>query len=169
LLAATGETFGIRIELMQNAWSQFLDAPAFGSALVELKSGFYPHNVIIESFMATGLPGGMAFTVLVVATSLAALRISWSNSPIAWVGLIYLQYLSGAQVSGALSTSDTMWCYMCAVIVLYSWRYSAGRSRASETSAAEHAEETTAAASADLKADGDGSSVSLDSMAKVSS
>jgi O-antigen ligase len=109
-----------RLVMMGDAWSQFLDNPVLGSAMLELNSGSYPHNIIIESFMATGLYGGVVFAALMVTTFFVAFKILLINYKIGWIPLIYLQYLLGAQISGFIPESETMWCYMCAVIVLYS-------------------------------------------------
>ncbi|MFC1531368.1 O-antigen ligase family protein [Gemmatimonadota bacterium] len=119
---ATGPYFADlpRLQLISDAWKQFLGQPLLGSSLDELGSAWYPHNLIVESFMATGILGGGAFVVLVVGGLIAALRISIVIPQQAWVALLYVQYFLGAQFSGALYTSYTMWALLALVVTLHS-------------------------------------------------
>jgi O-antigen ligase len=48
----------------QGAISQFLSSPFIGSFLEERTLKQYPHNIIIESFMALGIFGGLLFVVI---------------------------------------------------------------------------------------------------------
>ena len=91
-----------RLQLIGAAWSQFLDSPILGSGVEVSGELDYPHNVVIESFMATGVLGGTAFTLLV----LYAVRTSWrqlrSVSQQGWIAILCIQYIVGAQFSGSL-------------------------------------------------------------------
>ena len=107
-----------RATYARDAWQQFIDHPVLGSSLDERVSGYYPHNVIIESFMATGILGGMAFVMLVVLSLVATALTIHRGHAGSWVGLLYLQYLVGAQFSGALYLSNTMWAFMAAVVTM---------------------------------------------------
>lgn len=42
------------------AWAQFLESPVWGDAIVERALSFYPHNMILEILMSTGLLGVLA-------------------------------------------------------------------------------------------------------------
>lgn len=114
-----------RMDALSGAWSQFLSAPFFGDALEERSTQFYPHNVIVESFMATGLLGGMAFLFVLVR----AVMVSWSSlrngSLPQWVGLLTVQYIVGAQFSGAIYQSTAMWALvmLVSVSVVYGNKY----------------------------------------------
>ena len=111
----SGEREEARSIMWVDAWEQFLDHPLLGSSLDEKHSMFYPHNVIIESFMATGLFGGIAFTSLVVLSLMKARMISMIDPDKTWVALLYIQFLVGAMFSGALYTNMFMWYLMGAV------------------------------------------------------
>jgi len=118
--AEIDESTGGRMRSFTDAWNQFLDNPLLGSALEELNSHFYPHNVVIESFMATGIIGGIAFCLLIVMSTMAAFQLIHTNSiSYSWIALLYIQYLIAALLSGSLWGSGTMWCLMAAVITLY--------------------------------------------------
>lgn len=106
-----------------NAYNQFLESPIVGNALEEQTTLFYPHNVIIESLMATGILGGVPFILLLARITLrcwSLLRAGDSNS---WACLIFLQYLVGAQFSGSLYTSYTMWASLSMVSLLFQQRW----------------------------------------------
>jgi len=98
-----------RIELYNSAWSLFLDHPLLGAGLEDPTFGGYPHNVFIEAFMATGIFGGVAFAVGVLAAVYAAFQIMREAPLYAWIALIALQQLISAQLSGTLVQTTTMW------------------------------------------------------------
>lgn len=107
-------SFSGRVELARDAFDQFLANPFLGSALVELESGYYPHNIVLESFMATGLFGGLAF----VAFCVVCLRIALRNlkSDEAWIGLFFIQYFVGNLFSGSLFIGWNFWITMACVL-----------------------------------------------------
>lgn len=105
-----------RIGLVAAAWSQFLDHPIIGSAIVEKTSGNYPHNLVVESFMATGILGGLAFTMLLLAGVRAALRLILNTRVHAWLGLLFVQLAVWTNLSGSLYTHFTFWYLLAAVI-----------------------------------------------------
>lgn len=106
----------------RGAAQQFLEHPVFGDALEEKQTMYYPHNVILESYMATGLVGGVSFTVLIAYGILAAFKIAKAKAQHGWIALIFIQYLVGAQFSGALYTSTTMWTFLATTIVAFNVR-----------------------------------------------
>lgn len=105
-----------RFEIYKDAWNQFIQSPVFGSALEELNTGFYPHNVILESFMATGIMGGVAFCTLLVLSLRSAVILMRLRPSCGWVSLLYFQYVVAAQFSGSLYGSGVMWSLLGAVI-----------------------------------------------------
>lgn len=113
------QSTSIRLQLFEDAWSQFLNNPLTGSALEELNSGFYPHNVVLESFMATGIVGGTTFCILVIMSLWSAFQLIYGNSVATWVALLYIQYLVAAMFSGSLYGSNIMWSMMGAVITMH--------------------------------------------------
>jgi O-antigen ligase len=110
---------GIHLDLLRNGWSQFVSSPLLGSGVVEDNTGFYPHNVVVEAFMATGVVGGTALLVALIGGAWLALKLALSNGERQWVALLYFQYLFAALLSGAVIGSGTMWCLLAAVIATY--------------------------------------------------
>lgn len=101
-----------RYGMLKGAWDQFLKSPILGSGLEERNTGSYPHNVVIESFMATGLFGGLAFLSMLVIASLTGLRMIKKNLAHSWLALLFFQYLIGAMFSGAIWSNTVMWALL---------------------------------------------------------
>ena len=73
--SANDSVYG-RQNLVRDAWHEYLDHPWLGSSIVEKKSLFYPHNAIVEAFMATGTFGGAAFSLLALIAIYRAFRLT---------------------------------------------------------------------------------------------
>lgn len=100
-----------RHESFSGAWNQFISNPLTGDFIDERSTGFYPHNMLLEALMSTGLIGGLAFlsfTVIAIWKSYVMVR---DRQSYAWIGLIFIQYCVGSQFSGALYLSDTFWIF----------------------------------------------------------
>ncbi|GAX36707.1 O-antigen ligase family protein [Nodularia sp. NIES-3585] len=107
-----------RPELYRTAIELIAEYPIFGYAL-EIPVLGYPHNLILEAFLATGLLGGFLFLLLYVYAGIKALRIIMDeNNSWGWLGLIYIQYAIAAMLSGALYSSYTFWYLFFAIIGL---------------------------------------------------
>jgi O-antigen ligase len=99
----------LRLTAYKSALSQFWQSPFFGGVVEEPVTHFYPHNVVLEALMATGVFGGLPFILLLVLSLLSSWRILRSDSPNVWVALLCVQYIVGAQFSGGLYNSTAMW------------------------------------------------------------
>lgn len=97
-----------RIELYRSAVEAFLRSPWVGAGL-ENTPYSYPHNVIIEAFMATGVFGGLAFLVMLLLLAAKALRCWNHMSTHGWVALLFIQHAVAAQFSGALYSVVYFW------------------------------------------------------------
>lgn len=102
-----------RIVLIQDSLQQILSSPWFGSASVELNTGYYPHNILLEAAMSFGLP---LTTVLVVVLA-RGLIISWRllDKTYDLIPLLYIQALVISQVSGALFADSMLW--VCLIVL----------------------------------------------------
>jgi O-antigen ligase len=107
-----------RIAMAVGAWRQFTEHPLLGSSWVELQFYTYPHNIAVESLMAAGVVGGGLLLVSVGAAGLAALRLIAVSPALAWVGLIYLQYVVNGMFSGSLYLDATFWAYGLGAMVV---------------------------------------------------
>lgn len=114
----TGYSTVVRLDMWERAWMQFVDNPILGDALVERERVQYPHNVIVESFMATGILGGVIFLMLLLHGSLSAFKLVRRRPEIAWVALLAIQYMVGAMFSGSVWGNGAMWGMMTATVAL---------------------------------------------------
>jgi len=112
-----------RTSLWSMGWQDFLDNPLCGSAvdLVDPTDGVvmgYPHNFLLESFMATGVFGGLLFAGLFMYGILRTLRLVRSTHPAAWVGLLYIQYAMAGVFSGTIYDNFQFWYMYAALSVI---------------------------------------------------
>lgn len=99
----------LRFTALTGGVEQFLGSPIIGDGVEERQTQFYPHNVIIEAFMATGLVGGIPFLALLVFAGRGLLDLIRGSSEEAVMGMLTVQYVLGAQFSGAIYNSMTFW------------------------------------------------------------
>lgn len=100
------------------AWEQFLRNPMTGDALEERITGFYPHNIVLEALMATGVVGGGALLVAIGMGLKHCVTLLRAQTGYGWIAILYVQYLIGSQTSGAVYTATTFWALHGAVIGL---------------------------------------------------
>ena len=98
-----------RLIAINGAWDQFLQNPLFGNAIEEQITRYYPHNVVLEALMATGLIGGIPFIVLLLLALHAAWKIMSRSTGETWIGLLTIQYIVAYQFSGSLAQATPMW------------------------------------------------------------
>ena len=99
----------IRFELYTSAWNQFLANPLTGSGLEDPVFGGYPHNLLIEAFMATGVFGGTLLIAVFVMSCYAAYRVLRIAPAYGWLALLTVQQIVGAQFSGSIGQATVMW------------------------------------------------------------
>ena len=105
----TGASTEGRIEFMVAGFTQFLSSPILGDSL-EVRGYFiYPHNVIVEALMATGLVGGLAYIGLIVSAMRNALRNIFYDQSFAYLGILFFHYITGAMFSGGLAGDVAVW------------------------------------------------------------
>lgn len=102
----------IRIQLYSNSWRQFLESPFLGSLIEERESKFYPHNILLESLISTGIFGtGLLAYVLFYCTRSSIKNLNHKEATI-WIKMICLQQIVASQFSGSLITSSSLWITM---------------------------------------------------------
>lgn len=103
-----------RYFLFTDAWDRFSANPIFGYEGI----GAYPHNLILEGFMALGIIGGVLMiyiTIISFRNCIALVRIKSTN----WIALIFLMHLIGTFISGSLWNSFEFWSLLALSFVLY--------------------------------------------------
>jgi O-antigen ligase len=98
--------------LMLSGWRLFLDHPVLGGGLFEPHLLTYPHNSVIEAFMATGALGGMAFLAISGIAAAKAIALMRRQPAMAWLSILFFQYLIHMQVAGCLYFNPTAFMLM---------------------------------------------------------
>jgi O-antigen ligase len=105
-----------RPELLEISSRLIADNPILGFGL-ELPNLGYPHNIIVEAFLATGLFGGFLFLIISIFTTVKALNmIMDKNSSWSWLGILFIQQLIAAMLSGSLYGSSQFWYLLFAIL-----------------------------------------------------
>jgi O-antigen ligase len=112
-----GVTSG-RDVLYKDALEGIMAHPLTGFAIELPAYRIYPHNIVLEAFMAVGVVGGALF--LVTVTGLVIKGVVWFRRYPAqgWIVLLFLQAVIGAQFSVALFMSTAFWLCFGAMISL---------------------------------------------------
>jgi O-antigen ligase len=116
--SANGNRHEERYYLWHSAWNQFLNHPIVGDQFVSRFKGVYPHNVILEAFMATGLLGSIFFIALLVGTIVKGFMAKKRNTVLYIVFWSYLFILICNLFSGALFLSTDMWMQIALISAL---------------------------------------------------
>jgi O-antigen ligase len=122
LLASTAaydtssDSVNTRHNMIRDAWREYMDHPWLGSSIVERNALIYPHNAMVEAFMATGTFGGAAFALLILAATYRSMRFIGRDPAMAWVPVCFFQQLIGAMFSGGLYGNVPLWGMMAIVL-----------------------------------------------------
>lgn len=106
--------------LFAGAWRQFVASPLLGDAFIERRFMSYPHNILLESMMATGIVGLVLLIAVLLVSSLAAARLVLDGGAVTWVGYMFFQNLVAQMFSGSLLLDGRFWGFTLAVLALAS-------------------------------------------------
>lgn len=110
-----------RYEIYIEAYRTFLDNILTGAGY---PLDTYPHNIILEAFMSSGVVGGILITATLLVGLVAAMR-NLSENIYSWVSLIFIQYLIFSMVSSSIYYSNILWMlWVCVVVVRNIKKYS---------------------------------------------
>jgi O-antigen ligase len=112
----TSDSVNTRHNMIRDAWREYKDHPWIGSSIVERNALIYPHNVIVEAFMATGTFGGSAFSLLTLTAVYRAVRFIRRDPATAWIPICFFQQLIGAMFSGGLYGNVPLWAMMAIML-----------------------------------------------------
>ncbi len=109
-----GASPNIRVSIWRNAIDLFWSSPIWGAAL-SLEGGLYPHNHILESFMISGVIGGIPFVAVMLMGLGKAFYIARRSSQLTWIGVVFVHYFVAGLVSNSIMTSAFLWFALAAV------------------------------------------------------
>lgn len=96
-----------RVEIWTAAIDYFLKNPVFGYSIVD-KYGIYPHNIYLESLMATGIIGSIPFFIL-LKRLFYKIRMEINLKRISGISVIMILYLLFSFSSGSLYFTPELW------------------------------------------------------------
>jgi O-antigen ligase len=91
-----------RIDLWRYSFIQFLDDPIFGNSLEAEFIGLYPHNMLLEVLITTGLIGFIPFLLFLFNVLYKARLIIKKHNEYSWMVFIFLQAFTQNMFSGGL-------------------------------------------------------------------
>ncbi len=85
---------------------------------IELPGLGYPHNVILEAFISTGIFGGFIFTMLYAYVLFRSIILVLNQDiyQYSWLGIICIQYLVSGLLSGNLYQGTVLWYFIFAIV-----------------------------------------------------
>ncbi len=121
---AAGSSSASRIDMYKKVLVQISEAPFVGRSLTlrdDDGTDTYPHNLILESLLATGLIGTIPLMYLIVAGLIATWRILTRYPELGWIPILFLLFLTGSMFSGAIYSNSQMWISLMATLSCYAW------------------------------------------------
>jgi len=117
---AQGNESAIRLEMWKAALLQFADNPIFGDALEVRAFRFYPHNIVLEVLMSTGIVGFIPFAALLIHAFRRTVFIFRNDPANSWMGIVFIQSFIQNMFSGSLYGASWFWASLG---LLYSYNY----------------------------------------------
>lgn len=110
---------GGRDSLFSTGLEQFISSPFWGDSFL-ISNGFglgiYPHNLLLESFMALGFMGGTIFLYFIIKGLKMMYGLLKANRTEMWVGLIFLQQLVLSMFSMSIYTHVKFWVILALLL-----------------------------------------------------
>ena len=114
------------------AWEQFMDDPILGRFIFEKANNYYPHNIILEVLMATGILGAGFFFWHLILTFKAAtflLRQPTLALSSAFIVIIFLKEFVQGLFSGSIWGASGFFVSSCCIIGIAHYSKTASKSR----------------------------------------
>ncbi len=122
-LSNTGGEKEVRSVVWATAVKQFLDNPIFGDQFLERSEGKYPHNILLEAPMATGIVGTIPFVLVIWAVLVKSINVFVNSVRLIPVIALLLQYFLWNLTSGSLFGSGGLWILAIWVLALPARKY----------------------------------------------
>ncbi|QEA13263.1 O-antigen ligase family protein [Comamonas flocculans] len=103
-----------RVNIIGDAYRAFLNNMLIGAGY---PFDVYPHNIILEAFMASGIIGGSLMVFTLMVGLFASMRVM-RNNKFSWVSLLFVQYLTFSMVSNSIYYSNIFWMLWVCVVIL---------------------------------------------------
>jgi O-antigen ligase len=111
-----GSRSAIRLDIWSDSWSQFIKDPIYGNSLENNSTGMYPHNIILEVLISTGVLGFIPFVMFLSGIIKKAIYITANKAEYYWVVVMFLQSLISSMFSGSIYSSS--WLVLSSALIL---------------------------------------------------
>ncbi|WP_298123998.1 O-antigen ligase family protein [Brevundimonas sp.] len=108
------EAANIRVDVVMSSIEQFAGSPLIGSGHVDKVTGYYPHNVFVESAIALGVVGIILIIFLFWRSWCVGVKRARSGEMFAFLTLVY--WMIEVQFSGAIWSNVMLWLSMAIVL-----------------------------------------------------
>lgn len=98
------------------AWNQFVGSPIYGDSFVENLTFTYPHNIILEVLMSTGLIGFIPFSICIYYAFKKGIKLMNNENYIVFI--IFLYGFISILFSGSIFSSPAFWMSLALVFVV---------------------------------------------------
>lgn len=116
---SSGNSSAERTEIWELAFNHFLNHPIFGHSLEIPEYGNYPHNIIIEVLLTTGILGFFPFVYLLFIGYKRSVYLFENRPEIAWIGIIFMQSFIQNLFSGSIfGGASWLWFSMAFILTL---------------------------------------------------
>lgn len=105
-----------RLSIWYEAWMQFLNNPVIGNSLEVESTGGYPHNILLEVLITTGIFGFLGYCLFLFFTLKKAAQIIKINPSHFFIVVIFLQALMRSMFSGGIYS--TSWLALGAGLII---------------------------------------------------
>ncbi|GHU67774.1 hypothetical protein FACS189413_03180 [Bacteroidia bacterium] len=105
-----------RIGLYREAWRQFINNPIIGKDFVLLSNGYYPHNIVLESFIALGFLGGIIMIILLLKATSNAIILLQNRHEQGFIAVLLMCNIGFFMFSSALWQASTLCCLLVCVL-----------------------------------------------------
>jgi O-antigen ligase len=109
------ESTAIRLQLIETSIQQIAEGPWIGSAYLNLSYETYPHNILLETALALGMPMLLFLISLIASATFQGLRqLRNAHNPLLF--MIFLQFLIAAMLSSSIWGASALWISLAALL-----------------------------------------------------
>jgi len=101
--------------MWESAWNQFLASPIWGDS-IQSRIPPYPHNIVLDVLMSTGLLGFFPFIILLINVVLKSIKIVKYRPEHGWVFIVFMQGVVQYMFSGSVYAALYFWAGMGLVL-----------------------------------------------------
>lgn len=103
----------------KGAWNQFENSPILGDHVEERTTKYYPHNILLEALMSTGIVGTIPLVILFLLTIYRAQNLLIKNNEGIVFALLFYQYITLAMFSSSIYLNTQLWYFVFGVNAVY--------------------------------------------------